>query len=117
MTTQLDYEARLRAESKKWGDHLKVEAQADSLGDNWLGHPLISQHYAERGLVDGLPLPQWGGKRLGEPAEGSPDLGCGAGEKSFEGFRAGGSPHVEGLDINTDRPRGGGAPSREQKNP
>jgi ubiquinone/menaquinone biosynthesis C-methylase UbiE len=117
MTTQLDYEASLRAESKKWGEHLKVEAQADSLGDNWLGHPLISQHYAERGLVDGLPWPQWIGKRLGEPAERSLDLGCGSGEKSFEVFRAGASRCVEGIDISTDRLREAEARLREQDIP
>ena len=98
-----DYQAKLEVERKKWGDHLGVEANAEVLGDNWLGHPLITEHYQERGNIDGLPWPEWIRKRLGGPAEKSLDLGCGTADRSLDVFRAGASRYIEGIDISVDR--------------
>ena len=72
------YREKLAAESRKWGDHLKVEASG--AWNAWLDHPLVADHYRQRALVDGLPWPQWVRRELGGPAAISLDLGCGSGE-------------------------------------
>lgn len=103
MNSQTDYQASLEAENRKWGGHRKVEADADLLGDNWLGHPLITEHYNVAMLVDGLAWPEWIRKRLGGPAERSLDLGCGVADRSLELYRAGASRCIEGIDISEER--------------
>jgi SAM-dependent methyltransferase len=96
-----DYEARLRAESRKWGDHLQVEASGE--WHAWLDHPLIARHYRSRSLIDGLPWERWAGHRLGRPAQRSLDLGCGAGMKSRTVHESGSTAETWGLDISEDR--------------
>jgi SAM-dependent methyltransferase len=96
-----DYQARLAAESRKWGDHLLVEASGE--WHAWLDHPLISRHYHALGLLDGLPWESWAGHHLGGPAARSLDLGCGAGEKSRTVYHAGSSRETHGIDISEDR--------------
>jgi SAM-dependent methyltransferase len=96
-----DYQARLAAESRKWGAHLQVEASGE--WHAWLDHPLVANHYRARGLVDGLPWESWAGHRLGHAAGRSLDLGCGAGEKSRTVFHAGSTLETHGLDISEDR--------------
>lgn len=103
MDAETDYQALLEAENKKWGDHRQVEADADLLGDNWLGHSLITEHYNVGMLVDGLPWQEWIRERLGGPAERSLDLGCGVADRSLELFRAGASRYIEGIDISEER--------------
>jgi SAM-dependent methyltransferase len=96
-----DYAARLAAESRKWGDHLHVEASGE--WHAWLDHPLVSQHYRSLGLLDGLPWEAWAGRRLGRPAAPSLDLGCGSGLKSLAVFKAGSASELHGIDISEDR--------------
>lgn len=96
-----DYSSRLAAESKKWGEHLKVEASGE--WNAWLDHPLINRHYRERGLIEGLPWEQWVSKDLQGPAETSMDLGCGAGARSIAIYQEGASRFIEGLDVSEDR--------------
>ena len=98
---EIDYAARLAAESRKWGDHLQVEASGE--WHSWLDHPLVSRHYQSRGLLDGLPWESWAGRRLGRPAAPSLDLGCGSGLKSLAVFKAGSTREVHGIDISEDR--------------
>lgn len=97
----IEYLEKLAAESKKWGQHLKVEAAGQ--WNAWLDHPLIAEHYRERGLVDGLPWERWVSKALEGPAERSLDLGCGGGARSISVFKHGASKYVEGLDVSEDR--------------
>jgi SAM-dependent methyltransferase len=99
--SDLDYEARLAAESRKWGDHLRVEASGE--WHAWLDHPLIAAHYRALGLLDGLPWEAWAGRRLGRPAARSLDLGCGAGQKSLSVFEAGSTSETHGIDISEER--------------
>lgn len=96
-----DYQARLAAESRKWGDHLRVEASGE--WHAWLDHPLVANHYRARALLDGLPWESWAGHRLGRAAERSLDLGCGAGEKSRTVFQSGSTRETHGIDISEDR--------------
>jgi SAM-dependent methyltransferase len=96
-----DYVSRLAAESRKWGDHLHVEASGQ--WHAWLDHPLIAQHYRARALLDGLPWETWAGRRLGRPAAPSLDLGCGSGLKSLSVLQAGSSRELHGIDISEDR--------------
>src|SRR5687767_6141543 len=96
-----DYEALLAAESRKWGDHLQVEASGE--WHAWLDHPLVYAHYRERGLLEGVPWEQWVAGRLGRPAQRSLELGCGSGMKSLAVMRAGSTLEVEGIDISQDR--------------
>jgi SAM-dependent methyltransferase len=96
-----DYTSLLAAESRKWGDHLRVEASGD--WHAWLDHPLISRHYRARGLLDGLPWETWAGRRLGHPAVRSLDLGCGSGLKSLAVFDAGSTRETHGIDISEER--------------
>jgi SAM-dependent methyltransferase len=99
--SEIDYASRLAAESRKWGNHLQVEASGE--WHAWLDHPIIARHYAARGLIDGLPWERWAGHRLGSPAVRSLDLGCGAGQKSLAVFQAGSARELHGLDISEDR--------------
>jgi len=96
-----EYQSKLAAESKKWGEHLKVEASGE--WNAWLDHPLIAEHYRERGLVDGSPWEQWVSRELQGPAERSLDLGCGAGGRSIVVYKNGASRYIEGLDVSEDR--------------
>ena len=96
-----DYQALLAAESRKWGDHLQVEASGE--WHAWLDHPLVSSHYRSRSLIEGLPWEAWAGHRLGRPAARSLDLGCGAGHKSLTVFQSGSSRETHGIDISEDR--------------
>ncbi|HEV7764710.1 MAG TPA: class I SAM-dependent methyltransferase, partial [Thermoanaerobaculia bacterium] len=99
--SDLDYAAKLAAESRKWGDHLNVEASGE--WHAWLDHPLISLHYRSHALLDGLPWESWAGRRLGRPAAPSLDLGCGSGLKSLAVFQAGSASELHGIDISEDR--------------
>lgn len=96
-----DYQSRLAAESRKWGDHLQVEASGE--WHAWLDHPLVARHYRGRALLDGLPWETWAGHRLGRPAVRSLDLGCGAGAKSLQVFQSGSTSETHGIDISEDR--------------
>lgn len=100
-TTDADYRSRLQAESRKWGEHLKVEAAGT--WNAWLDHPFIADHYRRRALVDGLSWPQWVRKQVGGPVQRSLDLGCGAGSRSFAVHDEGATACIEGLDISEDR--------------
>jgi SAM-dependent methyltransferase len=95
------YREKLAAESRKWGDHLKVEASG--AWNAWLDHPLIADHYRQRALVDGMPWTHWVRRELGGPAERSLDLGCGAGARSFVVHAEGAATSIEGIDISEDR--------------
>jgi SAM-dependent methyltransferase len=97
----MDYESQLAAESRKWGDHLRVEASGE--WHAWLDHPLISAHYRERGLLYGLSWEQWVPYRLGHPARRSLDLGCGSGLKSVAVYQLGGTASADGLDVSDER--------------
>jgi SAM-dependent methyltransferase len=99
--SDIDYASRLAAESRKWGDHLRVEASGE--WHAWLDHPLINTHYRARGLVEGLPWETWAGRRLGAPAHRSLDLGCGAGQKSLAVFNAGSTREMHGIDVSEER--------------
>lgn len=96
-----DYQSLLAAESRKWGDHLQVEASGE--WHAWLDHPLVSRHYRALGLVDGLPWESWVAHRLGRPAARSLDLGCGSGLKSLAVFQAGSTSETHGLDVSEER--------------
>jgi SAM-dependent methyltransferase len=96
-----DYRAKVAAESKKWGDHLKVEAAGE--WHAWLDHPIIGAHYRDLAAIEGLPWERWVAKYLGHPAERSLDLGCGSGGRSIVVYQAGGSAHIEGMDVSEDR--------------
>src|SRR5947209_3188024 len=96
-----DYQKKLAAESKKWGKHLKVEVSGE--WNAWLDHPLISEHYHERALIEGLPWGKWVSKHFGEPAKRSLDLGCGAGARSIAVYKDGASQYIEGFDVSEDR--------------
>jgi SAM-dependent methyltransferase len=96
-----DYQAKLDAEGRKWGDHLRVEESGE--WNAWLDHPLIATHYHSRGLLDGLLWESWVRRRLGRPALRSLDLGCGTGQKSFVVHAAGSTVETHGIDISADR--------------
>ena len=95
------YREKLAAESRKWGDHLKIEASG--AWNAWLDHPLVADHYRQRALVDGLPWPKWVRRELGGPAAISLDLGCGSGGQSFSVHADGAAIVLEGVDISEDR--------------
>jgi SAM-dependent methyltransferase len=96
-----DYQSLLAAESRKWGDHLRVEASGE--WHAWLDHPLVAAHYRSRGLLDGLPWESWAGRQLGRPATRSLDLGCGSGLKSLSVYQAGSTRETHGIDVSEER--------------
>lgn len=96
-----DYQQKLVAESKKWGEHLKVEASGE--WHAWLDHPLIAEHYRQRALLDGQRWESWVSYHLGAPAERSLDLGCGAGHRSIAVYQAGSTRSIEGYDVSAER--------------
>lgn len=96
-----DYESLLAAESRKWGEHLRVEASGE--WHAWLDHPLVGEHYRQRGLIDGLSWEPWVAKKLGHPARRSLDLGCGSGLKSVSVWQAGSTQVADGIDVSEDR--------------
>ena len=96
-----EYAARVAAESKKWGEHLKVEAAGE--WHAWIDHPLVAAHYQQLALLDGQRWEKWVASYLGHPAERSLDLGCGAGGKSILVYQQGGTRSVEGMDVSEDR--------------
>jgi SAM-dependent methyltransferase len=98
---QIKYRDKLAAESKKWGQHLEIEASGEWYA--WLDHPLILKHYQERALIAGVPWAEYVKKQWGDPAEKSLDLGCGAGAKSLDIFQAGATKYIEGVDISAGR--------------
>ncbi|HEV7239411.1 MAG TPA: methyltransferase domain-containing protein [Thermoanaerobaculia bacterium] len=100
-STTEEYRARVAAESRKWGEHLKVEAAGD--WHAWIDHPLVNAHYRQLALVEGQPWEKWVATTLGHPAERSLDLGCGSGSRSLAVHQAGGSRFVEGMDVSEDR--------------
>jgi SAM-dependent methyltransferase len=106
------YQDKLAAESKKWGEHLKVEASQE--WNAWLDHPLILGHYNERCMVEGLPWRKWLIKALSRPANRSLDLGCGTGSRSIVVFEEGASKFVEGLDVSEERIAGAEAFRRQK---
>lgn len=99
--TSNDYAASAAAESKKWEEHLRVEASGE--WHAWLDHPMINEHYRQRARVEGQDWARWVTKRLDRPAENSLDLGCGAGTRSLFYFREGLIKRVEGFDISEAR--------------
>jgi SAM-dependent methyltransferase len=98
---QETYRRMAVAEAAKWSDHLEVEASGRWAA--WLDHPSIKQWYRQRSLVDGLSWPEWLIRDLGGPARRSLDLGCGAGERSFELFGSGATASIDGLDLSPGR--------------
>lgn len=110
-----EYLKKLAAESKKWGEHLKVEASGQ--WNAWLDHPLIAEHYRERAFVGGLPWERWVSKALEGPAERSLDLGCGGGARSISAFKHGASKYIEGSDVSEDRVAAGERRLREGRIP
>ena len=96
-----EYQSQLAVESKKWGDHLAIEATGE--WNAWLDHPLILEHYRRRSLLDGLNWQKWVKQQLGGPAERSLDLGCGTGQTSLFLFEEGASAYVVGQDISEAR--------------
>jgi SAM-dependent methyltransferase len=99
--SDIDYASRLAAESRKWGDHLRVEASGE--WHAWLDHPIVASHYRSRALIEGLPWETWAGRHLGAPARRSLDLGCGSGNKSLSVFNAGSTAETHGIDISEER--------------
>lgn len=100
-----DYDLKLVRESRHWGDHLSVEASGE--WNSWLDHPRILERYRSRSLIEGKSWEEWVRAQMGEPAARSLDLGCGAGMKSLQVFRAGASARIEGIDISEERIREG----------
>lgn len=96
-----EYKARAAAESRKWGNHLQVEARGEM--NAWLDHPEIVAHYQQRAAIDGLRWESWVPRHLGGPAAHSLDLGCGAAARSLAVWNEGASAHLEGVDISEDR--------------
>lgn len=96
-----DYQAHLAAESRKWGEHLRVEASGE--WHAWLDHPLVREHYGRRGEIDGLPWERWVAAHFGRPARRSLDLGCGSGLKSVAVFQAGSTSEADGIDVSEER--------------
>jgi len=103
MSVPNEYQKKLEAEAKKWGEHLKVEADVDLLGDSWLDQPMVAEHYNHRGLIDSLTWPEWIKQRLGGPACRSLEMGCGTGSRSVRLFESGASACIEGIDISEER--------------
>jgi ubiquinone/menaquinone biosynthesis C-methylase UbiE len=100
-STPSDYQEKLSVESRKWSDHLALEATGQMLG--WLDHPTINAHYQERGLIDGLPWWAWISRHFGGPATRSMDLGCGSGSLSMRLLATGATQCVEGVDASPER--------------
>lgn len=100
-TEDAAYRAKLAAEGRKWGDHLKVEASGE--WNAWLDHPAIIEHYRRRALVDGRSWPDFVRRQLGGPAQRCLDLGCGAGARSFAVYDERAALSLEGLDISEER--------------
>lgn len=96
-----DYKALAEAESRKWGNHLKVEARGEM--NAWLDHPEVAAHYRQRAAIDGLDWARWVPAVLGGPAARSLDLGCGAAARSIAVWEAGASAYLEGVDLSTER--------------
>lgn len=96
-----DYAARAAAESRKWGDHLQVEARGEMHA--WLDHPEIAAHYETRGLIDGLSWKRWAARTRGGRVARSLDLGCGSASRSLALWELGASACLEGVDISADR--------------
>lgn len=96
-----EYASKLAREAKAWGDHLKLEDGTNWF--SWTDHPLIEEHYRQRGLLDGVCWEQWVSKQFGGPAERSLDLGCGSGTKSLSIYEQGGSTYLEGQDVSSER--------------
>ena len=96
-----DYEERLVAEGRKWGEHLQVEASG--VYQAWLDHPFIAAHYHQRSLVEGMPWMHWVARKLGGPAAASLDLGCGSGGCSRSLYSSGATSRVDGIDISPER--------------
>src|SRR5438093_806339 len=96
-----EYDAKLSAEGDKWGKHLDIEAQGE--WHAWLDHPLVAEHYRERGRVEGLAWERWVEKQFGGAAERSLDLGCGSASRSILLCQAGLSKYAEGADVSRDR--------------
>jgi ubiquinone/menaquinone biosynthesis C-methylase UbiE len=96
-----DYQDRLAAEGRKWGNHLAVEAAHEI--NAWLDHPSIRAHYEERGRIDGQSWKQWLTARLGGPAKRSMELGCGSGTLSNQLYQMGSTDRVEGMDASAER--------------
>jgi len=116
-TGDSSYLERLSAESKKWGDHLAIEAAREM--NAWLDHPSIGAHYFSRSLLEGLSWYDWVPRSLGGPAARSLELGCGSGSLSMRLYAAGATRHVEGMDASAERiqeaengRKAGGAPGR-----
>jgi ubiquinone/menaquinone biosynthesis C-methylase UbiE len=101
MTGDPSYVERLEAESRKWGEHLQVEASGQMLA--WLDHPLVNEHYRERAQIDGRDWRDWVPVQFAEPARHSLDLGCGAGANSLELWRRGSSLWLDGFDVSSER--------------
>ncbi len=101
LSTDPAYDARLSAESRKWGGHLAVEAAHEM--NAWLDHPSIGAHYFSRSLLDGVSWYEWVGRRLGGPAARSLELGCGSGSLSLRLSSAGATREVEGMDASAER--------------
>lgn len=100
MSESANYRQQLERESKHWGDRLKVETVE---AHAWLDHPLVVQHYRQRGLIDGLQWEPWIAARLGESPARSMELGCGSASRSLMLFEHGWSRWVDGIDVSTDR--------------
>ena len=103
MTQQIltDYEQRLSAEGRKWGNHLAIEASQELTG--WLDHPSIHAHYGSRCLIDETPWRLWVQTQFGGPAQRSMELGCGSASLSTLLHRIGSTREVEGVDISAER--------------
>jgi SAM-dependent methyltransferase len=96
-----NYRQKLSVESKKWTDHLAVEATGKMIG--WLDHPSINAHYLSRGLLDRVSWYEWVRQHLGGPARLSLELGCGSGSLSMRLIQAGATQSVEGIDASPAR--------------
>ena len=100
-TEKSEYQQKLEAESRKWGDHLRIEASGE--WHAWLDHPLIAEHYRQRALIEGVSWEQWLKRHWGRPAERSLELGCGAGSRSIILHQSGVTNYVEGYDVSDER--------------
>jgi SAM-dependent methyltransferase len=95
-----EYARKLAREARHWGRRLGVETTERHA---WLDHPLVREHYQERGLIDGMSWERWVTLRLGEPPARSAELGCGSAGRSLRLFEQRLSRWIDGMDVSQDR--------------
>jgi SAM-dependent methyltransferase len=100
MTDEAQYTDQLSREARHWGARLQVERVERHA---WLDHPLVREHYRERGLIDGQPWEAWSASHRGAPAAVSLELGCGSAGRSLDLLARNLSSRIEGVDVSPER--------------